>query len=163
MKVMSIDPSGNFTEGQGKTGIVKYETGKPLEFLTISAKDHKHRVDYWTAVATEMLHYAPDMVVLEDYRLYNTPNSPAAAQSFSQLETARLVGILEYVAVQNKITVTFQMANQTRPFSDEIMLKLEQYTKKGNRYVFEGQEVNDHERSALRHLLVWLTKRDIKL
>lgn len=163
MKIMAIDPSGNFKEGNGTTGFVKYETGKPLEFGSITTGSHERRVDYWTEIATEMLHYNPDLVILEDYRLYNTPNSPAAVQSFSQLETPRLVGILEYVAVNNKIKVHFQMANQTRPFSDEIMLKLGEYEKKGNRYYYKGQAINDHERSALRHLLVWLNKREIKI
>jgi hypothetical protein len=165
-KILSIDPSGNFTEGKGKTGFVMYvEKDDKQEFFfgTIKAEDHPTRVDYWYDIALLIAIQKPTALVVEDYRLYNTPATGAAVQSFSQLETPRLLGIIEQTAQMNKVPVTFQMANVTKPYTDEKLEKLGILTKKKNRWWFRDKALNDHERSALRHLLRYLDKEGIKI
>jgi hypothetical protein len=165
-KILAIDPSGNFSEGKGKTGWALYSendlVGHNFRFGTIKAEDFETRVDYWHAVTMLMVVEKPTTLVIEDYRLYNTPATSASVQSFSQLETPRLLGVLETNANLNKIPLIFQMANVSKPYRDEILEKLGILEKKGNRWRFRGIMLNDHERSSLRHLLRHLDKEKIK-
>lgn len=162
MRILSIDPSGNFTEGKGKTGWAIYSDGE-FSFGTIKAEDYSTRVNYWYDVAMLIVLKKPDAVVVEDYRLYNTNATSAAVQSFSQMETPRLLGLLETTAVNNNYTLVWQMANVTKPYSDKILLELGTLSKVKNRWLFKDKPVNDHERSALRHLLRYLDKEGIKI
>lgn len=153
MKILAIDPSGNFVEGKGKTGWAMWENNH-YTFGTLDAKDFETRMDYWYAVAMIIALEKPDTLVIEDYRLYNTASMGAATQSFSLLETPRLLGVLEQVAYANQIKeILWPMSSSTKAYSDDKLLKLGILTKPKNRYIFEGQKLNDHERSALRHLL----------
>jgi hypothetical protein len=165
--ILSIDPSGNFSEGKGKTGFVLFtqdgKDGNTFKFGTLKAEDYKTRVEYWYDVAILIAIEKPYALIVEDYRLYNTPATGAAVQSFSQLETPRLLGIIEQTAQMNGIPIVFQMANVTTPYSDNKLQKLGIITKEKNRWWFKGKAVNDHERSALRHLLRYLDKEGIKI
>jgi hypothetical protein len=165
--ILSIDPSGNFSEGKGKTGFVLFtqdgKDGNTFKFGTLKAEDYKTRVEYWYDVAILIAIEKPYALIVEDYRLYNTPATGAAVQSFSQLETPRLLGVIEQTAQMNKIPIVFQMANVTTPYSDNKLQKLGVITKEKNRWWFKGKAVNDHERSALRHLLRYLDKEGIKI
>lgn len=166
-KILSIDPSGNFHEGKGKTGFVLLKLdvdGNDIKFGTIKAENYKLRVDYWFDIASLIALEKPDVLIVEDYRLYNTASTGAAVQSFSQLETPRLLGIIESVAYENRIEeIVWQMANATTAYSDDKMLKLGLLTKEKGRYLYKGTKVNDHERSALRHLLRYLNREGITI
>jgi hypothetical protein len=165
--ILSIDPSGNFSEGKGKTGWALFfqdgAQGNTVNFGTIKAEDYTTRVDYWYGVAMRIVIEKPAVVVVEDYRLYNTPATGAAVQSFSQLETPRLLGVIEQTAQMNGIPIVFQMANVTKPYTDDKLAKLKLLIKEKNRWWFRGNALNDHERSALRHLLRYLDKEGIKI
>jgi len=166
MKLLSIDPSGNFSEGKGKTGFTILTRDNDMYtfvFGTIKAEDFSTRADYWFAVAILIAVEKPNAVIVEDYRLYNTSSTGAAVQSFSQLETPRLLGILEQTAQTNKVPLVFQMANATTAYSDDKLQKLGILIKEKNRWWFRGKQVNDHERSSLRHLLRYLDKEGIKI
>jgi hypothetical protein len=104
----------------------------------------------------------PAVLIVEDYRLYNTAATGAAVQSFSQMETPRLLGIIEQTAQMNSIPIVFQMASTTTPYSDDKLQKLGIIKKEKNRWWFRGTAINDHERSSLRHLLRHLDKEKIK-
>jgi len=163
-KILAIDPSGNFSEGKGKTGfaiLIKDDDVYNFIFGTVKAEDFPTRADYWFAVAILIAVEKPDTVVIEDYRLYNTSTTGAAVQSFSQLETPRLLGILEQTAQTNKVPLVFQMANATTPYTDDKLQKLGVIKKEKNRWWFQGKALNDHERSALRHLLKYTEKEGI--
>jgi hypothetical protein len=104
----------------------------------------------------------PTTLIVEDYRLYNTASMGAATQSFSLLETPRLLGVIEQTAQLNKIDIVWQMASSTKAYTDDKLLKLGILIKEKNRYSFKGTKLNDHERSALRHLLKLLDKQGVK-
>lgn len=168
-KILAIDPSGNFEEGKGKTGFAmlfldKKKDESTIKFGTIKAENFERRVDYWFDVAVLIAVEKPDVLVVEDYRLYNTATTGAAVQSFSKMETPRLLGVIEQTALFNGVeNVVWQMANQTKPYSDDKLLKLGVLTKEKGRYKYNGVQVNDHERSALRHLLKYLDMEGITL
>ena len=71
--VLSIDPSGNFINGKGKTGLVLAEVDeegfKVLLKETIRAKDYDTHLDYWEA-HMDCLDPGLDVVVVEDFMLY---------------------------------------------------------------------------------------------
>lgn len=165
--ILAIDPSGNFTEGKGKTGfaLLFMDGGKghQFKFGTIKAENYETRVDYWYDIGILIAVEKPHTLIVEDYRLYNTAATGAAVQSFSQMETPRLLGIIEQTAQMNSIPIVFQMAASTKPYTDDKLEKLGLLKKEKNRWWFEGTAVNDHERSALRHLLRYLDKEGIKL
>lgn len=170
--ILSIDPSGNFSEGKGKTGFailfLEENTNKPnesiIKFGTLKAEDYETRVEYWADVAILIAVEKPDVLIVEDYRLYNTTATSASVQSFSQMETPRLLGIIEQTATMNNIKkIVWQMAAVTKPYRDEILLKLGVLTKNKNRWYYKDKPINDHERSALRHLLRYLDKEGIKI
>lgn len=165
-KILAIDPSGNFKEGKGKTGFaflfLDEVDGHSINFGTIDARNYDTRVDYWFDVALLISMEKPDILIIEDYRLYNTSGTSASVQSFSQLETPRLLGVLEQTAQFNHIKeVVWQMANVTKPYSDDKLIRLGILEKTKNRYYFRDKPVNDHERSALRHLLRYTDKERI--
>ena len=162
MNILSIDPSGNFAEGKGKTGYVFFD-GTDFKFGTVDAKNYPKRVEYWFDVSYLIPNFKPDVVVVEDYRLYNTASTGAAVQSFSQLETPRLLGILETTAENNSVPIVFQMANVTKPYEDKKLEKLGILVKQKGRWYFKKFPLNDHERSALRHLLRYADKEGIKI
>jgi hypothetical protein len=162
--ILSIDPSGNFEEGKGKTGYCCFNGAtKAIVCGTIAAKDYDTRVDYWHEVAKLIVKQPVDVIIVEDYRLYNTAKTGASVQSFSQLETPRLLGILETTAYNNGKKVVWQMANVTTPYSDDKLEKLGVIKKVKNRWYFKENALNDHERSALRHLLRYTDKEGIKI
>lgn len=157
MIILAIDPSGNFDEGKGHTGWVYVVNGTVVDKGTVRAENYDNRVSYWSAV-TGILSRPIDVLIIEDYRLYNTAGTRAAVQSYSQLETPRLLGVLEFMSVINHITPVFQMATVTKPYSDAILVKLGIIEHRGTRYLYNGVLYNDHERSALRHYLYWKDK-----
>jgi len=163
-KILAIDPSGNFVEGKGKTGFALLtldDDGNSINFGTIKAENFDKRSDYWQDVGVLIGVETPDVLIIEDYRLYNTRATSAGVQSFSLLETPRLLGVLEVVAEANSLEIVWQMATQTKPYSDDKLLKLDILKKEKGRYYFRGKQVNDHERSALRHLLRYTDKERI--
>ena len=157
MVVLGVDPSGNFDEGKGITGFCRYDVeNESIQLWDIKAKDFKRRVDYWNAVRLDVLNAEPNVVVVEDYILYNNKNIRAATQTNSQLETPRLLGLLEFFIKTNDITLVFQKALTKKRFDDNILVNLGYLIKDGSRYKFQGKVTNDHERDSLRHVLYYL-------
>ena len=54
MKYIFIDPSGNFEDGKGHTGIATMidDDWSTLKVTSLAAKNYKTRLDYWKAVIT---------------------------------------------------------------------------------------------------------------
>lgn len=165
-KVMSLDPSGNFSskEGKGTTGWVKAEVTddgfKIVAFGDIKATNFEKKLNYWRYHIFLLEGGHLDQIVCEDYRLYNHHGARAAMQSYSLMETPRLLGILEYICHRREIPFTFQMANQMKPWSEERLVKMGILEKKGNKYYLNGKQTNDHIRSALKHFMVWYSKEE---
>jgi hypothetical protein len=161
--MLSIDPSGNFTEGKGRTGYVIFACGGLMRYGTINAKDYPTRVAYWQAVANLLEQETYNHVVIEDYRLYNIVGMNIATQSFSQMETPRLLGLLETRAQELKIPLTLQMAATTKSYSDDILIKRGKLERRKNRFYYQNCPMNNHERSALRHLFKYLEKQGVRI
>lgn len=158
-KVLAIDPSGSFEEGKGTTGWVRatIEDGTiTVDRLgSVKAENYESRTAYFNVVKNLLLTQKPDLVVIEDYRLYNHAGAKASMQSYSLMETPRLLGVLENYASVVGVPVVFQMAHQMRPWSEERLLLLGALERKNNRYYIDEKITNEHVRCALKHLYIW--------
>ena len=154
--VLSIDPSGNFINGKGKTGLVLAEVDEEgftvLLKETIRAKDYDTHLEYWEA-HMDCLDPELDMVIVEDFMVY-----PGVNQSYSYMETPRLIGVLQMHAHLLDIPITLQRAVETHMFKEPILIERGILEKRRGRYWHDNRIYNDHERSALKHLLRWYKK-----
>lgn len=154
--VLSLDPSGNFEDGKGHTGLVVAkvsEDGYDIVFKdTIRAYRFDTRTEYWSA-NMDAIDLGLDLVIMEDFMLY-----PHVKQGFSYMETPRLLGILEMHASILDIPIVLQRAVDISVLTDEVLINRGILEKKKNRLWHKGKIYNDHERSALKHFLLWYNK-----
>lgn len=153
--VLSIDPSGNWLDGKGKTGLVLAEVDeegfKVILKETIRAKDYESHLDYWEA-HMDCLDPGLDKVIVEDFILY--PSN----KMWSYLETPRLIGVLQMHAHLLDIPMVLQRATEVHMFNEEVLINRGILEKRRGRYWHDNRIYNDHERSALKHLLRWYKK-----
>lgn len=155
--VLAIDPSGNFEDGKGHTGLAwSFGDWDNVTVRSVNAKDYTRRIDYWKAV----VHYVEDLAkkasVLNKVHIviekYVTRSNGFTTGKVS--ETAMLIGVIIYTCELNGIPYTMQSPSQAKSrYSDESLCRLyPSITQKGNRYYLRDHCTNDHERDALRHL-----------
>ena len=170
--VIGVDPSGNFVEGKGTTGIAVYDikTDKILRVDYISAKFASEQVQYWEMVIERL----GDLVgkygtkkcalAVEDYLLYaNT----AKAQINSTFETPQLIGVIKYV-FKGVCPVLFRNANTAKTrWTDDLLVRKKYLLvdKKLGYYIInedgETTQVIEHSRDAVRHA-IYCGKFEIK-
>lgn len=155
--VLAIDPSGNFDEGKGHTGLAwSFGDWDAVIVRSVNAKAYKRRVDYWEAVVKYIKDLAEKHSVANNIHVviekYVTRSNGFTTGKVS--ETAMLIGVLTYVCELNNIPYTMQTPSQVKTrYSDDALCKLFTYMEsKGNRYYLGDHCTNDHERDALRHL-----------
>lgn len=156
--VLGMDPSGSYLEGYGTTGwcVVDCNTLQVLECGDIYAKDYRTRVDYWqahTIKIRELRGKYHDLKVLsiEQYILYP---GKAAEQSLSQLETPRLLGILELWCAKAHIEYFTRNAIVAKKrWTDEILVKKGILEQRGTKLYAAGRMTNDHIRDSIRHAI----------
>jgi hypothetical protein len=158
-RILAIDPSGNFEEGQGTTGICFWncETNKIQNFYTIRASRYKQKEEYWQAhlnFISSFLSYGPEIiVVIEDFML-----DPARAlqQSHSRMETSKLIGIMQTYLFQKKIAYAMQRPAEVKTrWADPILLHKGVLVRVNKSYYLpDGDKiVNKHCRDAIRHAI----------
>lgn len=152
MIIVSIDPSGNWSEGKGTTGIAVFKDSKLDSVKTIKAIFFADAESYWNEVAFHASKYVVrsqiDVVVCEAFKLQ--PNK-AAAQSWSSMETPMLIGHLRMQAWQHKQKFVLQDPSCKARVPDELLVKMGVLEKRGNRHYALGRQTNDHMRDAIRH------------
>ena len=150
--VLVMDPSGNFREGDGTTGwVLINEQQEVLQFGNIMSKHYTSRAEYHHAHIDLMDRLKPDWLVLENYFLYA---HKADQQVNSELETPRLLGVLEHHAYLQKIPTTFQRAVDVKGrWSDEILAFKQVIVIQKNRSYLNGMVLSRHIKDALRHAM----------
>lgn len=150
MKILAIDPSGNFTEGKGTTGwSLLDENINILACGQILASQYNNKEDYWGSVITLIEHLQPDILVIEDFLLYASKSNN---QINSRFETPKLIGLIEMYAYKNNVTIKLQRAVDVKNrWTDDILVHNNIISKLGNRYYAGGVLVSEHIRDAIRH------------
>lgn len=157
--LIAIDPSGNFTEGRGTTGIGVFLDGKLTYTEAISATEFANMESYWTAHTQQLLDAVRAFwnfdaeVVCESYRLQRTK---AMSQSGSSLETPQLIGYLRMFCWEMEIPFTLQDPAIKTRFNDDVLVNTGVVEKKGRSYFRNGKPITLHERDAIRHGLYYL-------
>ena len=154
--IVALDPSGNFTEGNGTTGICELD-GKLATVSDIHAGNYKNAEDYWDehiVYLNSRLHRHMDMeVVMEGYRLYGHKSD---TQVNSTLETPQLIGVIRYWCYVNNVPLKIQFAVEVKNrWSDSVLEKKGIIEKVNGRrkLISSGQWLNNHKTDALRHAL----------
>jgi hypothetical protein len=148
MKLLSFDPAGNFDEGKGTTGYAIFIDGELGEFGAIKASDYPCKEAYWLAHENLILREWPDLLLVESYKLFE---HKAQSQSWSAMETPQLIGAMMMVAYKFNIPLVFQDPQQKQGVTDERLVKLGYFEKRGNRYYINGKPTIIHERDSIRH------------
>jgi len=160
--ILALDPSGAFEEGKGCTGwVLTKANGDLMRAGKIDAVEYPCPEEYWNEhvdLIDEMYDkYGKDLlIVAEDYILYP---GKADAQSYSKLETSRLIGIIQITCYNSHIPLEFQRAVEIKTrwqntvLINEGLLKLGKYRtpfiKKDNDWV----KINKHILDAYRHAM----------
>lgn len=154
-KILAFDPSGNFKEGKGTTGICLLDNGKPTQLWEIEASEFSCAEQYWNEHINNIRIVSPEVVVIEGYRLYNHKGMAASTQANSELETPQLIGLIKWNCWNRGIPLYVQYASEVKQRWKESVLVAKGYLeeKKGNRYYFNGSPTNSHKRDALKHAL----------
>ena len=135
--ILSLDPSGNFNEGKGTTGWCIYDCQKKLilDAGSISSKDFISMEEYWhkhLLLMEQFMDYFKHWntytstgktsiaLVVEDYLVYA---NKATAQTYSRMETPKLIGILQYFAYMYHVPFFLQRAVDVKTrWSNEILI-----------------------------------------
>ena len=128
---------------QGKTvPLVAIDPGPHLGFAFFKGKNlHLSGMVNYSYESLEYLlgiisSFEPEELVIEDFYLFP---SKALAQSWSKMQTPRIIGSLEYWAWKQGLPVIYQPPANKQAFPDERLKELGVYVQ------------NDHARDAIRH------------
>jgi hypothetical protein len=164
VKLLTFDPSGNFYEGKGTTGVCVMVDGEVQDLLTISAKDFNSQEEYWAAHEDLIMKEWPDHFCCEGYRLYNHKGMSAKTQANSDLETPQLLGFLKMVCYRWEIPYTIQYASDVKTrWQEPILVHLGHLEAKSGFHYFKGKKTVTHQRDALKHALHWTRYKESKL
>lgn len=161
MIILAFDPSGSFKEGKGQTGWVCIKDDQLLSYGLIKAKDFKTKYDYFEEHIKHIKSVNPNIVVMENFRLYG---HKANSLIGSELETAKLIGVMQHHLDKSNRNYVMQMAAQVKTrFTDNILINKKYITKDVNgRYYINGVNVAGHIIDALRHALFYMLKEKLK-
>lgn len=154
MKIMAIDPSGNFNEGKGTTGIAYFEDNKLIKTLDIKAKEYQSQMSYWWSVRAKVFKYKPDILVIESFELFADKGKELTGSEF---ETAQLIGILKSCAgvfPPRAKQVVMQKPSIKSRYPDELLIK------KG--IINKDNEYSPHIKDAIRHGLYYINFKQNK-
>ena len=164
--ILSLDPSGNFNEGKGRTGWVLFSVpyDKVIKFGQIEAGTSVSMEDHWDrhiSLINNMKKEFPDMIVIfEDYLLYS---HQAKTQINSRMETPQLIGVIKYACYLKGIPYSMQTASAVKTrWSDDLLcekdyLRWRKDVQGVKNYMLNGYVVSDHVRDALRHAVHYKT------
>ena len=159
--ILSLDPSGAFDEGKGCTGWVLTDGfGNLMRYGQIDAVEFATAEEYW-AKHVELIEEHNEkykgklLVLIEDYVLYPHKFN---AQTYSKMETSRLIGILQITCYNLYQPYTFQRAVEIKSrWSNDVLIRegLMKYKGKYKGYLIRKKDawehVNRHILDAYRH------------
>ena len=156
--IVALDPSGNFTEGNGTTGICFLHGDNSIKVNEIHAGHFDSAEEYWDKhiETLDLASYQIDEdmeVVMEGYRLYG---HKSATQVNSTLETPQLIGVIKHWCYVNKVPLKIQFAVEVKNrWKDSVLEKLGviEIVNTRRKLISSGQWLNNHKTDALRHAM----------
>lgn len=150
MRVLCLDPSGNFgtKEGFGTTGWALFVDGELQQFGRIASENHKTQESYWAEHKILIINASPHIVVMESYKLQP---GKAMQQSWSTLDTPQLIGYLRMFCWEHSIKLEFQDPKDKVRVADPILMHMGILTERNGRCYALDRKTVIHERDAIRH------------
>lgn len=150
MKILALDPSGNFAEGKGTTGWCLLDENCKIQAVgQLLAKQCCSKEEHWNNHIQLIDQLNPDFIVIEDYLLYA---SKSQSQINSRFETPRLIGAIELHCWSKDIPLKFQKAVDVKiRFTDARLVQGNYISKNNSRYYAAGVMVSEHIRDSIRH------------
>lgn len=161
--ILALDPSGNFEEGKGTTGICGFTCKDNCidKLADIHASAYNSKEEYWQAhtdFIQQILDVLPNtIVIIEDFTL--DPRR-AMQQSHSKMETPKLIGILQLYCKQNNIPYKMQRAVEVKNRWADHILEFKKYIVKKNRMYYlpnKDKPISRHCKDAIRHAVHFAT------
>jgi len=122
------------------TGVALFKTSAlhSCEQVSTIVEDKKGHRLLWTHLDDLFERTQPDVVVCEDYRVYQ---QKLESHAFSPVLTLRLIGAIDYICHTKGIPITYQMATTAKGFCTDKKLQDWDYWQSGLK----------HSRDAIRH------------
>ena len=161
--ILAFDPSGNFEEGKGTTGVCLFdsENNKIINTWNISASDFETKEAYWqehiNLIEATKLKFNKLIIVIEDFML---DPKRALQQSHSRMETPKLIGIIQLQCKMNNIPYAMQRPTDVKTRWADYILEYKNYIIKYKRsYVLPGtnKSISRHCKDAIRHAVHYHT------
>lgn len=149
MKVLVLDPSGNFIEGKGTTGWALYNEGKLISVGQVRAEETNSQIEFWIDQLNLIDTFKPDILVVESFALYANKRHE---QIGSEFETSQIIGVLKYHAYKLGIHYVAQPPSIKPRYTNKILLHKGIISQdKHNRYHAVGLPISGHILDAIRH------------
>lgn len=155
--VLGVDPSGNYEEGKGHTGLAVFDADKKKVLYTgyTFAENYPTWQEYfhntWVKIQGLMLEYHIHDLSIEDYVLYGTK---AKDQINSKLETPRIIGYLLMQCWYYDYNVYIRPAVRVKKrWHEDVLVEYGYIEKQGKSYVLPGDTrvLMTHELDAIKH------------
>lgn len=165
--ILAMDPSGNYMEGKGTTGWVLIDKDENiLDTGIIKAANFTRPEEFWNAHKNLIEYYnnkynTTMVVVLEDYILYANRSK---SQTYSRMETCRLLGMLQWFCWSIKQPYALQRATEVKSrWADDILEYDGIIHKEGKLWVHTASGIYlnpEHKRDAFRHAMHYANCRN---
>lgn len=163
--ILAIDPSGNFEEGKGTTGMCLFDANKNkiLALKNITASDFVSKEEYWQEHINTINRiimnpkYKQTIIVIEDFML---DPKRALQQSHSRMETPKLIGIIQLHCSTHNIPYVMQRPTDVKTRWADYILEYKKYiVKYRNTYVLPNtnKSISRHCKDAIRHAVHYNT------
>lgn len=172
MIILAVDPSGSYKYGSGTTGwCAVTSSGMILLTGNIKAKDYKTKAEYIKAHDELFNEINPDILVIENFILYQGTASTLYNQ---ELETSELIGYMCGKAEDRKIKVVRQNAQliKTALYKPNILLNvvnqnfnqlvLKKTKIDRQQWIFENKRISNHMVDSIRHAFYYITRENQK-
>ena len=141
MIVLGIDPGGTTGYGAVLLGVDTQSNEEIYKFMDAG------ELPDWHGLEELIIKINPQVIIYEQFKLYPWL---AKNQSWSEMETAQVIGVLHYLCEKYNKIVKGQGANEKKLARPRAIAMLKAYGNK-SRY-------SDHSIDALTHALVYLRK-----
>lgn len=154
--ILAIDPSGNWSEGKGTTGICLLKSGTlQADVYSISATQYDRPETYWHAhlefINLMCKQFDDIVVVVEDYLLYA---NKAVNQVNSRMETPKLIGIIEQHCYMQNLPYFMEPAAAVKTrWTNPILEHKGLIEKRGRSYYIDNHQLCTHHLDAIRHAI----------
>lgn len=155
--IVGVDPSGNFNEGKGHTGLAVYDIQE--DKIDAIGCTYAGNYDTWMEYFKDTVYaiwafccaYKTYYVSIEDYILYAHKSKE---QTNSQLETPRIIGYILMELWKRGAQVYMRPAVQAKTrWKEDVLVSYGYIEQRGKSYYWNDQLLLQHHMDAMKHAI----------